>query len=527
MPHTSNQNFVLSRKHCWILVLLVIFTALFRIRNVDSLWNGDFLWAEDGNVFINEASSLGIASLWHSYAGYLHLYPRIIAYISNAWDLSIKPFPMVLAWFAAYLYMFFVLIRGGINLGFNFRSLVLLVLLVSWQPNSGEVFFNITNAQWLLGVALTLLVVEGRKYSYFSVPGLVVLGLTGPFVIILLPVLMGRALYFKDIKESRWLYISLIVCAVVQIYYLATSGRVSADVPMAPLYSWLLAFLKMLLLGAKDWIFAVIASFFWIGVIFAILAKREAKESSERIIQILMLFTAAFLFYLAAAYSSKINPVLIAPSGPGNRYSWIPFTLIFFSVIWCSRHKLAIQIFIFLMAFVVCADSFRQKRVEHLQYQSFAHFSRYTPLIIPINPVWEVYPSWHINSDDIKKKSDQIVTQTITWYAHKADGDVTMPTVKDNAVLFAAERISCPMASDVAVEIEATRQHAGWANMLWSSNPMLSGWTTLRRWYPNGQHTMQFAFPYSEGGMEIGLLLTLFSEQNDQIHRARAFCLPK
>jgi hypothetical protein len=526
MSNTLSQNFVVSPKRVWILIALVLLTVLLRVRDLNFLWNGTFLWAEDGNIFINEASSLGLASLWKPYAGYLHLYPRLIAYVFSGIELGIRPVFMLLAWLAAYLSMFYVLIRYSIDSGFRFTSLIFLILLVSLQPNNGEVFFNITNAHWFLGIMLLLFISEDKTYSPYVMPGWLLLGLTGPFVIIFLPILLLRVIFLKDVNSNRVLYLSLIGCAAIQIYFLLNSGRVTAETSAASLVMFGSALYKMLFLGAKDWIFALIAAIFWAGIAVCVLSMLKAKVGNTLNVKIILLVVGATLSYLAAIYSFKANPLIITPDGGGNRYTWIPFTILFFYGLWVSRNKLSAQIVIFLMGFVICADSFRQIRLVDLQFPSFAHFSHYKSIAIPINPVWDKYPSWHVNAEFPKDDMAGLVSHTVTWHRVGISNEPVFEFLKPDEALFSINKPNCHNAPTVAVEINAIKHNAGWVNLLWKNNGDSALWSELKRWYPEGNVIMQFAFPYSEEGAEIRLILANYFATDDRFLETKVYCLP-
>jgi hypothetical protein len=125
--------------------------------------------------------------------------------------------------------MFLLLILRAKELGASFYSLVFLVTLVSLQPNYGENFFNITNAQWLLATGLSVLILtissEPFRITFTRFVFLLLMGLTGPFSIILIPVLALKAFLQKDVKNNAWIFITLLGCALVQIYCLVNSGR--------------------------------------------------------------------------------------------------------------------------------------------------------------------------------------------------------------------------------------------------------------------------------------------------------------
>jgi hypothetical protein len=41
------------------------------------------LWAEDGSIFLTQDEQMGVRAWWEPYNGYLHLLPRLIAWIAS------------------------------------------------------------------------------------------------------------------------------------------------------------------------------------------------------------------------------------------------------------------------------------------------------------------------------------------------------------------------------------------------------------------------------------------------------------
>lgn len=66
----------------WISLAVIIAAGiLFAFLKLNGNSVEQTLWAEDGTVFINQARELGVSSLWTTYAGYFHIYPRLVAWL--------------------------------------------------------------------------------------------------------------------------------------------------------------------------------------------------------------------------------------------------------------------------------------------------------------------------------------------------------------------------------------------------------------------------------------------------------------
>jgi hypothetical protein len=68
----------------WIsLVAIIVAGVIFAFLKLDTAHIDRTLWGEDGAIFINQAREFGFSSLWITYAGYFHLYPRLVAWLSS------------------------------------------------------------------------------------------------------------------------------------------------------------------------------------------------------------------------------------------------------------------------------------------------------------------------------------------------------------------------------------------------------------------------------------------------------------
>ena len=154
---------------------LVLSTALLALRMDGPYYIGKYLWAEDGNVFINQANQLGVGSIFLPYAGYLHVYPRTFAYLSSFFSLAVRCKFYLQAWWIAYWLMLIAIITRVFDLRVNSFVVFIMCISIPLQSNSGEVLFNITNSQWMLAVALCILATKNRLTNFEVLLSLLVL----------------------------------------------------------------------------------------------------------------------------------------------------------------------------------------------------------------------------------------------------------------------------------------------------------------------------------------------------------------
>ncbi|MFD2406002.1 hypothetical protein ACFSVK_09870 [Azorhizophilus paspali] len=254
------------RPLCYALAATLLVIGL-RAKGLPGVENT--LWAEDGSIFLNQALSLGIGSIFEPYAGYLHLWPRLFAFLASVLGLASAPLVMFMGWVLGYFLMASLVVTRlhaqGVSLPFCFLG----VILVGLQPSTSETFFNVTNAQWYLSIALTfLLLLNGGAKSIGECCLVFVLSLTGPFSIILAPLVFFR-IALKRFKVDMLPHAIFFCCVLVQIYFLIGSGRGEGIQADRDLYSWFGALNIFLFFGGERFWFPVIFWCFGVsGVVF-------------------------------------------------------------------------------------------------------------------------------------------------------------------------------------------------------------------------------------------------------------------
>ena len=509
-----------ERVSAWSFFLFIFFIALLvLIPRLDGFdyFPGKYLWAEDGVIFINESQTMGAAAIFEPYAGYLHFYPRIVAYFSSSMDLIYRPLVTLAGWVFAYLLLAYALAKGARALGFGWFSSVSLICLMSLQPTYGETFFNITNSQWMLGAALVILVLiyteETQRQKIIKSILLIPLCLTGPFSIILVPVLVLILFLKKDWCINKTIYIVIFSCAVIQLLVLIKSGRAtSGEISQMP-WDWFLAFSQLLMFGANSITVLCTALLFWFLVIFSLTRNLfQPGFDRKKLLLPLLLIITAVIFIFASLYSSKQNPLAIAVLGGGDRYKWIPYVLIFFAALIASVENLKIHIIIIIVSGFICFKNFHHVSSPNLQFKSYTNYSRFQEVIIPINPQWATYPGWHIkvapsrSTDEIDMRHVEISQDSIFTVEARADfvhDGMNLTSIGNDPIVLLKKPIFCKGSADLAVEINMTRHSEGWVQLFWSETGNFSEVDSIRRWYPAGSVKAQFAFPIPGGGAYI------------------------
>lgn len=189
--------------------------AIIALRKHDSFLNPQF-WAEDGDVFFLQAELRGWSSLGISYEGYLHFLPRIIAVLGRLFPLEAVP---VFYAAAALIFTGFVawLVQSPrIRVPAGWAGALAIAII----PHSGEVYLTICNLHWISAIALfALVLMDDPRFpaeGIGDVALLIVVGLTGPFIILALPFFVWRAWR----RRTRWGYGLLmfaLICATAHL----------------------------------------------------------------------------------------------------------------------------------------------------------------------------------------------------------------------------------------------------------------------------------------------------------------------
>jgi hypothetical protein len=319
--------------------LLVVSFLLF-LRRIDAFTNPQF-WAEDVIVFFDNAHRYGIKSLFIPANGYHLIYPRLIALFGLLFPISYSPLIYNLGSLLGVLLVVYHLYSPRIKLPLKW---LLAILIVATPMPSTEVFMTITNVQWQLALSLILLMLS-EKPSYlseylFDYSLILVLGLTGPFIIIFLPLFIMHCL-IKRSKHS-WILLSLaIFCAVVQS--MTVKGLVENSENLLTFFDLLMLFARYILflflgtaskelLGQEFWIYG--------GAIFALLlyiylTVQSLKKNSW---QALFFILAGLLILASFLYRFRGSPDVITQIAPG-RYFSIPGITLLWAIILHAAYK--------------------------------------------------------------------------------------------------------------------------------------------------------------------------------------------
>lgn len=324
-----------SLLHCWVLcgVLICLF-----FRRPDAFINPQF-WAEDGTVFFKQ--SFDQRPLFFTpYQGYLHLIPRIVAYLSTFFGVCAAPeiynyISIITTVFVAHKLM-------SCRLKIPHKPLIALsVVLV---PHSGEVFSNLTNLQWIVSILLIILIIQESPCAKFQVISdfvvLILIGLTGPFIVIFLPLIICRLWLNKGSPYNILFFLVSSVLACIQISFILTGDIGNVDGLCIKPDPWINVisnrFANTFFFGTKlaePGIELFIVSMSLITfLVFSV--KRSGFKK-----HILILLIAATLVLFSTFYKFRSVPDILIPVNNGDRYFYLIRLFMIWTLIVLLEHK--------------------------------------------------------------------------------------------------------------------------------------------------------------------------------------------
>mgnify|MGYP001267593028 CR=1 FL=1 len=397
------------------IALVAFLITLFLFRIPDLVLRPQF-WAEDGNIFFREAMCFGPESLFKSYQGYYLLLPRLTAYFASFFDQLYAP--------AIYCFIAVFLTAVVLNLVLSPRLLLpakpLLALLIVISANGNEVAGNITNAQWYLAIGLLVVFllqpsVFGRTLI-FEALFVLAAGLTGPFILLMLPVIVFMVWVNRTVPLARLrilvLSFAAFVAASVQAYALMKFGvnePGSASGTSLPLMYYLsitpvITFIHLLspylkiidnLFHIEDLISASLLPISVVSNLFiAVLAMTSIFRKKYLIEKTVISYFGAVIL-LSSFYKCRYIMQDLFYYENGDRYFFIPGVMLSWLLVLMFKERITQYAAIALIALLTTSSVFYYKRTPLIDYNWPYWINRAkidSRTIIPINPA-----GWSIN----------------------------------------------------------------------------------------------------------------------------------
>ena len=305
------------------LALTLLTIALLALRKSDSLLNPQF-WAEDGALFFIEAERHGgWGLLFHPYEGYLHLLPRLIAALGTS--VPLLHVPAFYAWtsLAVTGIVAWCLQSPRLRLPCGWVAALALALV----PHTGEVYLTACNLQWITALALFGLALSRDATSPLGQIGdfalLVFTGLSGPFILLALPLFAWRGVTLRS-RASLGLLAAAFACAAAHVPALLARATPDDQPPWAPFHHLAVVgrrWIGSLFLGPYSPGEIPFALLTLVGV--PVLAWALWRRRKQTVGGLPLLLTAV-LVLAAASYKVRPDTWTLSELGNGDRYFFIP-----------------------------------------------------------------------------------------------------------------------------------------------------------------------------------------------------------
>lgn len=384
------------------LLVLIVASIVLMIRRTDSFLNPQF-WAEDGVLFFIQQYEYGLPAVFKPYAGYLHIIPRLVALFADSFfSYSLIPSVYNLSCFAITLFVIANLFSPRLTIRNNALFALAIVLIPHF---TNEVFMNLTNIQWIVSILLIVTLMKedpNRKYGntncqyIFDISIIILCGLTGPFIIFLLPLFVLRWIkninYYNDLILILTCLISLIQLSLI-LSEIGGSNHINMPLDLN-IYSSLLGqkIFGNLILGktAPYFLNHYLLSIIYLGFIFVIFHY----QTQEKFIAI-FLYTHLIIL-LAIFYKFKSNPDILIAAENGVRYFYIPYLMIAWILIalldqkekWKKLIATTALVFILVSSF---SSGLHSREFIDYKWRNYCRSIGKEDVKIPINP-----KGWHI-----------------------------------------------------------------------------------------------------------------------------------
>src|SRR2546425_1002417 len=344
-----NKFSSLPRKGFYVVVIAFVVLVALSAKKPDAIFHPQ-LWAEDGVIFLAQQRERGFFhALLTPYAGYYHLVPRVTAVIADSFPLIYTPiiynYIAVLLTCCVSYYIFFA--RIGLS---NIYAKLILSLVPVLVPHTGEVLVTVTNIQWVLALCLPFLYMQDIHQHWLetlvSLIVVVIVGLTGPFMIFSSATLLLRFIYHRKFNRYELIfYASVIIVSLVQSICIIYNYDFREPTSQAS-HEWTYQikeifkrfFIYFYFGGTLPLHFSKILLLFSILIIVITFSLLLTTNLLYRYYITTSFFVAVVIF--SAAMIKIHDPWRIIPYGAGARYYYIPYGCVFIAYIflcWSSR----------------------------------------------------------------------------------------------------------------------------------------------------------------------------------------------
>ncbi|MBI1859745.1 MAG: hypothetical protein HYR96_02360 [Deltaproteobacteria bacterium] len=195
-------------------------------------WQTMPLWAEDGNVFLWDTFQFGWKSFFHFYAGYYHLFPRLMILLLSSISLQYLAHLIFLCSLGLFCLVAFEFSRERYaNVLPDRITRVFLSFAFCFTPGLSENLGNLGNAHWFLSLYLCLLLIRNRDNALSAFDWLMVIlaAFSAGECLLFIPMAFLRGYWVKSDRTVAWGIAAIIGAGV--ILNLFAKHETIADLP--------------------------------------------------------------------------------------------------------------------------------------------------------------------------------------------------------------------------------------------------------------------------------------------------------
>ncbi len=391
-----------------ILIFLLALVVLF-FRRPDIITNPQF-WAEDGASWFADAVNSGYSpvTLLINYTGYLTVIQRLVGLLSGFVPMEQAPlfFNMCALGIQALVLVYLWSKRAN----FISKSMkIFMTFIYLCMPFTEEVHGNTTNSQWFLGLLLFLLLFieesKSRTVRYIDCTIIVIASLSGPFSILLMPIIAFEAWRKKKI-ETRYYFVAF--GAAVQVLFLLFTRKPAEAIDMGYSITKLFNIVGGQVFGAGLFgpeSYRFFTSKTWVAPVVTVLGIQLLVYvfiKSNYIFKYFIIFSSA-IFITSLFSVLKVDPgynwwYYFTTIGFGGRYYFMLHFALFMCLGWLVLTKVKVNLVLRAAAALVLALSvvigmpsdFIYKPYKDLEWGAYVHQYKQLPkgeeFEIPVNP---------------------------------------------------------------------------------------------------------------------------------------------
>lgn len=375
-------------------LIFVFFAGVWALRRPDAFTNPQ-LWAEDLD-FLIRAEDGYFASLFQPMAGYLHLLLRCIALSGVYLDPAIQP-----AWYLAAC-LFFTSLVGNTCLSKRntMACRYLLPVAIAVIPHTGEVPLTLTNLQWItaLGLLVTSLKEDPSTVMHWISDCffVVMVGLTGPFALFVVPIFIYRAYIRRSISSYVLLALAVGVSMVQLWFVYFTLVKPDAPAAMDVFKTFALVSKRLFgtaFLGSASYGLGPLTSAVLGACVIAYLAAAIRTLKDSRATYFLLLYFMLAIVFVSAV-TKRFDTWYFLDIQNGDRYFFVPMVVLIWIMIGIIARGTRLWVYLPGMVLVAAGvvlniGTFRfAPYKDDRWYDACPGIRRFEEVKVDINPGW-------------------------------------------------------------------------------------------------------------------------------------------